>query len=132
MLHPEEQFSHLGTVGKECIGSKAIKIMNEDLKEVKDGVIGELYASTPYNFLGYWNNKNKTKEAFIDDYVSVGDLAYRNKNGFIVLVDRKKNMIISGGENIYPSEVENVLGKHNAIKDLATVSYTHLTLPTKA
>ena len=121
MLHPEEQFSHLGTVGKECIGSKAIKIMNDDLKEVKDGVIGELYASTPYNFLGYWKNKNKTKEAFIDDYVSVGDLAYRNKNGFIVLVDRKKNMIISGGENIYPSEVENVLGKHNSIKDLAIV-----------
>ena len=77
-------------MGKECIGSKAIKIMNDDLKEVKDGVIGELYASTPYNFLGYWKNKNKTKEAFIDDYVSVGDLAYRNKNGFIVLVDRKK------------------------------------------
>ena len=53
MLHPEEQFSHLGTVGKECVGSKAIKIMNDDRKEVKDGVIGELYASTPYNFLGY-------------------------------------------------------------------------------
>ena len=121
MLHPEEQFSHLGTVGKECIGSKAIKIMNDDLKEVKDGIIGELYASTPYNFLGYWKNKNKTKEAFIDDYVSVGDLAYRNKNGFIVLVDRKKNMIISGGENIYPSEVENILGKHKAVKDLAIV-----------
>ena len=121
MLHPEEQFSHLGTVGKECVGSKSIKIMNDDRKEVKDGVIGELYASTPYNFLGYWKNKNKTKEAFIDDYVSVGDLAYRNKNGFIVLVDRKKNMIISGGENIYPSEVENVLGKHNSIKDLAIV-----------
>ena len=123
MLHPEEQFSHLGTVGRECLGSKPIKILNNKFKEVSDGIIGELYASTPYNFQGYWKNKNKTKEAFYNDYVSVGDLAYRDNKGFIVLVDRKKNMIISGGENIYPSEVENILGKHNSIKDLAIIGY---------
>ncbi len=121
MLQPEEQFSHLGTVGRECIGSKPIKILNDKLKEVSDGTIGELYASTPYNFSGYWKNKNKTNEAFFHDYVSVGDLAFRDDDGFIVLVDRKKNMIISGGENIYPSEVENILGKHHYIKDLAVI-----------
>ena len=123
MLHPEEQFSHLGTVGRECVGSKPIKILNNKFKEVSDGIIGELYASTPYNFLGYWKNKKKTNEAFFDDYVSVGDLAFRDNNGFIVLVDRKTNMIISGGENVYPSEVENILGKHNSIKDLAIIGY---------
>ncbi|MAH89017.1 MAG: long-chain fatty acid--CoA ligase [Pelagibacterales bacterium] len=123
MLHPDEQFSNLGTVGKECIGSKAIKIMNEKLEEVSDGTIGELYASTPYNFLGYWKNKKKTDDAFFKDFVSVGDLAFRDKNGYIVLVDRKTNMIISGGENIYPSEVENILGNHNFIKDVAIVGY---------
>ena len=121
MLHPEEQFSHLGTVGRECLGSKPIKILNNKFKEVSDGTIGELYASTPYNFQGYWKNKNKTKEAFYNDYVSVGDLAYRDNKGFIVLVDRKKNMIISGGENIYPSEVENIIGEHPSVKDVAVI-----------
>ena len=123
MLHPDEQFSNLGTVGKECIGSKSIKIMNEKLEEVPDGIIGELYAFTPYNFLGYWRNKKKTEDAFFKDYVSVGDLAFRNKSGYIVLVDRKSNMIISGGENIYPTEVENILGAHNFIKDVAIIGY---------
>ncbi len=123
MLHPNEQFSNLNTVGKECIGSKAIKIMNEKLMEVPDGKIGELFASTPYNFSHYWRNKSKTKEAFFYDYVSVGDLAYRNKEGFIVLVDRKNNMIISGGENIYPSEVENIIGQHLFVKDVAVTGY---------
>ncbi len=123
MLQPEEQFSNLGTVGKECIGSKPIKIMSEQLKEVSDGTIGELYAATPYNFKYYWKDKKKTEDAFYKDFVSVGDLAYRNKDGYIVLVDRKKNMIISGGENIYPSEVENTISNHKYIKDVAIIGY---------
>jgi len=121
MLQPEDQFEQLGSVGKECIGSKPIKILDENLNEVKDGEIGELYASTPYNFSYYWKDKIKSKKSFIEDYVTVGDLALRNKRGYIQLVDRKKNMIISGGENIYPSEVENILGGHVKIKDIAIV-----------
>lgn len=121
MLHPEEQFTHLGTVGKECIASKPIKLLDNNFNEVKDGEVGELYASPPYNFSYYWNNKIKTKEAFFHDYVSVGDLAIRTKDGYIKLIDRKNNMIISGGENIYPSEVENTIGQHDSVKDVAVV-----------
>ncbi len=121
MLHPVEQFDRLGTVGKECIGSKPIKILDELLNEVPDGYIGELYACPPYNFSHYWNNQAKTKEAFYNDYVSVGDLALRTEDGYIKLVDRKKNMIISCGENIYPSEVENVTDSHDLIKDVAVI-----------
>ena len=121
MLHPEDQFKHLGTVGKECVGSKAIKLLDDKYNEVPDGNIGELFACTPYNFSHYWKNNTKTKEAFYKDYVSVGDLALRNKNGYIQLVERKKNMIISGGENIYPSEVENVIGGHQLVKDVAII-----------
>lgn len=123
MLHPSEQFDQLGSVGKECVGSKPIKILNVKNEEVKDGEIGELYANTPYNFSYYWENKIKTEEAFLDEYITVGDLAFRNKKGYIQLVDRKNNMIISGGENIYPSEIENVLGSHTKIKDVAIVGY---------
>ena len=68
-----------------------------------------------------YKNVRKTKEAFFNDYVTVGDLAYRTKEGYIKLVDRKKNMIISGGENIFPAEVENVLGGHEKIKDVAVI-----------
>ena len=62
----------------------------------------------------------KQRKLFFNNYVTVGDLAYREKEGYIKLVDRK-NMIISGGENIYPAEVENVLGEHKKIKDIAVV-----------
>ena len=126
MLYPEDQFTHLGTVGKECIGSKPIKLLDESLKEVKDGEIGELYACPPYNFSYYWNNKVKTKEAFFNDYVTVGDLALRTKEGYIKLIDRKNNLIISGGENIYPSEVENVIGQHVSVKDVAVIGFPNL------
>ena len=123
MLHPKEQFKNMGTVGKECIGTSKIKLLDKNFNEVKDGEIGELFAKTPYNFSHYWKNDIKTKAAFFKDYVTVGDLARRNTNGFIELIDRKKNMIISGGENIYPAEVENIIGSNRLIKDLAIVGY---------
>ncbi len=123
MLKPKEQFQHLGTVGKECVGSNPIKILDNNKQEVKNGQIGELFACTPYNFSHYWNNQEATKSAYFKNYVTVGDLAYRNQDGYIKLVDRKKNMIISGGENIYPAEVENVLGGHISVKDVAVIGY---------
>ena len=81
-----------------------------------DGEPGELYSCNPYTFDGYWNLPEKTAEAFRGEYCTVGDMARRDADGFIHLVDRKSNMIISGGENIYPSEVEAVLGGHPAVR----------------
>jgi fatty-acyl-CoA synthase len=121
MLQPEEQFSKLGSVGRECVGSRPIRILGEDGCEVPDGEVGELYSCTPYTFDGYWNLPEKTAEAFRDGYCSVGDMARRDADGFLHLVDRKTNMIISGGENIYPSEVEAVLGAHPAVRDVAVI-----------
>ena len=121
MLHPDEQFTNLGTVGRECVGSAPIRLMDDDGNEVADGQAGELYSCTPYTFEGYWNLPEKDKEAFRGDYCSVGDMAVRNGDGFIQLIDRKKNMIISGGENIYPTEVESVLGACDAVKDVAVI-----------
>ncbi len=86
-----------------------------------DGEAGELYSCNPYTFDGYWKLPEKTKEAFRGDYCTVGDLARRDEDGYIYLVDRKSNMIISGGENVYPSEVETVLGAHPKVKDVAVI-----------
>ncbi len=125
MLHPDEQFSHLGSVGRECVGSGPIRLLDDDGNEVPDGEPGELFSLTPYTFSGYWNLPEKTAEAFRDGWCSVGDMGVRDESGFIRLVDRKKNMIISGGENIYPSEVESVLGRHEAVQDVAVIGVPH-------
>ena len=121
MLHPAEQFTHLGSVGRECVGSAPIRLLDEAGQEVPDGQPGELYVSNPYLFDGYWGLPEKTKEAFRGEYCTVGDMARRDADAFIHLVDRKSNMIISGGENVYPSEVELLLSAHPAIKDVAVV-----------
>ena len=89
--------------------------------EVPDGEVGELFSRTPYAFDGYWKNPEKTAEAFRGACCSVGDMARRDEDGYYHLVDRKSNMIISGGENIYPSEVESLLGAHPAVKDVAVI-----------
>ena len=125
LLRPDEQIEQLGSVGREWAGSGAIRLLDPDGHEVPDGEVGELYSRTPYVFDGYWKNPDKTAEAFRGDWCSVGDMARRDEHGYIHLVDRKSNMIISGGENIYPSEVEAVLGAHPAVKDVAVVGVPH-------
>jgi acyl-CoA synthetase (AMP-forming)/AMP-acid ligase II len=121
MLQPEEQFSKLGSVGRECVGSRRIRLLDPDGREVPDGEIGELHSATPYTFDGYWNLPEKTAEAFRDGYCTVGDMARRDADGFLQIVDRRSNMIVTGGENVYPSEVEIVLSGHPAVSEVAVV-----------
>ena len=121
MLHPHEQFSKLGSVGRECVGAAPIRILDESGAEVSDGKFGELYSCNAHTFDRYWNLPDKTRGAFRGDYCSVGDMAWRDADGYIHLSDRKSNMIISGGENIYPSEIEALIGAHPLIKDIAVI-----------
>ena len=125
LLRPEDQLTKLGSVGREWAGSGPIKIMDEHRQEVADGEIGELYSCTPYAFEGYWNAPEKTQQAYTGAWCSVGDMARRDPDGFIWLMDRKSNMIISGGENIYPSEVESVLAGHPAVQEVAVIGVPH-------
>ncbi len=121
MLHPDEQFAKLGSVGRECVGSRPIRLLDGDGNEVPDGEPGELYSCNDYTFDGYWKLPEKTREAFRGDYCSVGDMARRDADGYIHLVDRKSNMIISGGENVYPSEVETLLITHEQVREVAVI-----------
>jgi fatty-acyl-CoA synthase len=125
LLRPHEQIDKLGSVGREWAGSGAIRLLDEDGNEVPDGEVGELYSRTAYVFDGYWKNPEKTAEAFRGDWCTVGDMARRDPDGYIWLVDRKSNMVISGGENVYPSEVEGVLGSHPKVKDVAVIGVPH-------
>jgi fatty-acyl-CoA synthase len=125
LLRPQEQFTKLGSVGRELTGSARNKLLDHDGLEVPEGEVGELYSRNPYTFSGYWNQPEQTAKAFREGYCTVGDLARRDEDGYYYLVGRKSNMIISGGENVYPSEVENLLGSHPKIKDIAVIGVPH-------
>jgi acyl-CoA synthetase (AMP-forming)/AMP-acid ligase II len=125
LLRPDEQLTKLGSVGREWTGSGPIKLLDADGDEVPDGEVGELFSCTPYACDGYWKDPEKTAEAFRGQWCSVGDLARRDEDGYYHLVDRKSNMIISGGLNVYPSEVENLLAAHPAVKDVAVIGVPH-------
>jgi len=79
MLHPEQQISKLGSVGRECVGSRPIRLLDAAGNDVADGETGELYSCNDYTFDGYWKQPEKTKEAFRGDYCTVGDLARRDE-----------------------------------------------------
>jgi|TARA_R100000049_G_C1954812_1_gene107112 acyl-CoA synthetase (AMP-forming)/AMP-acid ligase II len=103
-----------------------LKIMSEDgTRELPTGEIGELWARGPMIVKGYWDNPEATAETFIDGWVRTGDLARLDEEGWCYIADRAKDMIIRGGENIYSSEVENVLYDHPAVTDAALIGLAH-------
>ena len=106
-----------------------VKIMSEDGQvELPVGEVGELWARGPQIVKGYWNRPDATAETFVDGWVRTGDLARVDDEGFCFIVDRAKDMIIRGGENIYSSEVENILYEHPAVTDAALIGIPHQTL----
>ncbi len=106
-----------------------LKIMSEDGQtELPVGEVGELWARGPQIVKGYWNRPDATAETFVDGWVRTGDLARVDEEGFCFIVDRAKDMIIRGGENIYSSEVENILYEHPAVTDAALIGIPHQTL----
>lgn len=121
LLRPEDQFNKLGSIGKEIFGIDRIKLLDENGNEVPEEEVGELYTRSPGTFQEYWKDSEKTKEVFKGEWSTAGDMGRRDEEGYYYLVDRKKNMIITGGENVYPSEVENVIGAHPAVKDVAVI-----------
>jgi len=121
LLRPEDQFKKLGTIGREIFGIDRIRLLDENKQEVPDGEVGELFYRTPMLFKEYLKDPEKTKEAFYEGWSSAGDMAKRDEDGYYILVDRKANMIITGGENVYPSEVEAVVATHEAVKDVAVI-----------
>ena len=121
ILKPEYQMTKLGSIGFEALGNEFIKILDPEGNEVPDGEIGELYSRGPTLFNEYYKLPEQTAESFKQGLFSAGDLARRDEDGFYHLVDRKKNMIITGGENVYPSEIEEVVGSHECVLDCAVI-----------
>ncbi|MDT7923106.1 MAG: long-chain fatty acid--CoA ligase, partial [Thermus sp.] len=115
----------LGPVKKGSIGmpfpSVDAKVVDEEGKEVPLGEVGELIVKGPNVMKGYWNRPEETQKALKDGWLFTGDLARMDQDGYFYIVDRKKDMIIAGGYNIYPREVEEVLYGHEAVQEAAVV-----------
>ena len=126
VLKPHEQMTKLGSIGREVMATDILKLYDEEGNLItKPGVVGELYSRSAQVFEGYWKDPEKTKAAMKGEYFSAGDMAYIDEDGYYTLVDRKANMIISGGENVFPSEVENVVGSNPKVKDVAVIGVPH-------
>jgi acyl-CoA synthetase (AMP-forming)/AMP-acid ligase II len=117
---PEHKVARLYSVGKELI-SIHVRVVNELMKDVKPGEVGEIVIKGDTVMQGYWNNPEATKEAIRDGWLLTGDLARVDEEGYIYIIDRKKDMIISGGENIYSKEVEDVINSHPSVLESAVI-----------
>lgn len=115
-----ENIDHVGAIGVPGYGWE-VKIVDENGAEVKQGDVGELILKGPGVMECYYNDPKATAETLKDGWLYTGDMAEQDSEGFIYLVDRKKDVIISGGENIYPVQIENFLSKHPDIKDVAVI-----------
>jgi acyl-CoA synthetase (AMP-forming)/AMP-acid ligase II len=121
VLKPEDQMRKLGSIGFESLGTDFVKLLDEDGNEVPVGEVGEIYSRGPMLFDEYYKLPEKTAAAFRDGWFSAGDLGRKDEDGFFHIVDRKDNMIITGGEHVHPSEVEEVVGSHECVFDCAVI-----------
>lgn len=105
----------------QAVLTAEVKIVDETRKELPRGTIGEIAASGPMIMLGYWNKPEETAAVLADGWFYTGDAGYMDEEGFIFVVDRVKDMIISGGENVYSAEVENVISLMPGVAEVAVI-----------
>jgi fatty-acyl-CoA synthase len=122
LVDPADAWERIGSVGKPQLLCLA-RIVDEAGRALPDGAVGDLQFAGPGVTPGYWRNEEATRAAFTPDgWLISGDLARRDADGFFYVAGRRKEMFISGGENVYPAEVENVLSAHPAIVDAAVLA----------
>ena len=119
---PDDAWEKVGSVGKPQL-LVSVRLIDEEGRDAAEGERGEVLFAGPAVTPGYWNDPEATRAAFTDDgWLRSGDLARRDADGFYYVAGRRKEMFISGGENVYPAEVENVLATHPAVSEAAVVA----------
>ncbi|WP_164668129.1 class I adenylate-forming enzyme family protein [Virgibacillus doumboii] len=125
LLTPEEHKTKAGSVGSRAALNCEIRLVDEHGNDVKTGDPGEIILRGEGNMKGYYKDQVKTDETLKDGWLYTGDIAKQDEDGYYWVIDRKKDIIISGGVNIYPNEVEKVLMGHPAVDDVAIVGIPH-------
>jgi acyl-CoA synthetase (AMP-forming)/AMP-acid ligase II len=110
----------LRSCGKPLPGHE-VRVVDGEGKTLSPGEVGEIQIKAPNVMKGYWNKEDATKKAIVDDWFFTGDAGYFDTDGYLYIHDRVKDMIVSGGENIYPAEVENAIFGHPAVADVAVI-----------
>jgi len=124
LMRVEDSQKKKGSAGKAGICCQAA-IMDEEMNLLPANKIGELVLKGNVICQGYWNRPDATEEAFKGGWFHSGDLAYQDEDGFFFIVDRKKDMLISGGENVYPAEVESIIYQHEKIAEVTVFGVPH-------
>jgi fatty-acyl-CoA synthase len=124
VLTGEDAVRKMGSVGKPIVNVEA-RIVDDDVNDVPQGEVGEIVYRGPTVLQYYWNNPEATAEAFHGGWFHSGDLVREDEEGYMYVVDRKKDMIISGGENIYCAEVEAVIDSHHKVREVAIIGVPH-------
>jgi long-chain acyl-CoA synthetase len=117
----EAEVRRLASCGREVPGVEVRVVDQETGDDVRPGQVGEVIVRGPNVMLGYWKRPEETAQALRDGYMHTGDMALVDEENFIFIVDRAKDMIISGGENVYCSEVENAIYEHPAVLETAVI-----------
>lgn len=123
-LHHDQSMNKIGSIGKPNMYVN-VKLIDEIGNEVGSGELGELCFSGPVVMSAYWKSEEATNEALVDGWLLSGDIAMIDSEGYLYIKDRKKNMFISGGENVYPAEIEKELLKHDAIAEVVVVGVSN-------
>ncbi|MFB6465266.1 class I adenylate-forming enzyme family protein [Cytobacillus sp. Hz8] len=123
-IEPSKVNEKLGSVGKPMLFN-SVKIVKEDGADAAQDEVGELLIKGKHSFIGYWNNPRATNETVQEGWLYTGDLARRDQDGYFYIVGRKKDMIITGGENVYPIEVEHWIASLPQVNEVAVVGLPH-------
>ncbi|WP_421385520.1 class I adenylate-forming enzyme family protein [Bacillus salacetis] len=125
LLLPAEHEKHSGSIGRRAALGTEFKIADDEGNEVQPGEVGEILLYGEGNMKGYYKEPEKTEDAYHNGWLKTGDLAKKDEEGYVWVVDRKKDLIISGGVNVYPKEVEEALASHPAISEAAVIGVPH-------
>ena len=120
LLRGTDVADHPGSCGKAFFHTD-IRVVDENNSDVKPGEPGEILIRGRHVMKEYWNNPEATKDSLRNGWLHSGDVATIDEDGFVYIKDRLKDMIISGGENVYPAEIENVILAHDQVKDVAVI-----------
>ncbi|MEV5551887.1 long-chain-fatty-acid--CoA ligase [Streptomyces sp. NPDC052309] len=124
VLPGEDAIRKIGSIGRP-VPLVTVRVVDDEMRDVPQGEVGEIVYRGPQVMLGYWDNPEATAEAFRGGWFHSGDLVRVDEEGFFYIVDRLKDMIISGGENIYSAEVEAVIARHPKVREVAVVGTPH-------